>query len=401
VITELGLKDVPPEADLAALAARYVRSGGDPADMSAAVHRALSSDALPIPPALRKLARIAGLRLFVSTTIDTLIDRALSEVKEQDGCEVIGRSYALEPPVQDVLEVDWARRQRAVFRVFGEHGPEPERFALSEEDELEFLHRLQLDSRSPAFRHLFDALGQSHLLMLGCGLPDWIGRFLVRTLKNERLSRSEKMKAVADERVLQDSSFVVFLSGMRVQIYRDGNAIDFVDELTRRVEADPAFAPNAPARAAEPLVPPRSVFLSYAREDRVAVDALASALRDARIPYWLDRQDLRYGVDWRRTIHQAIASSAAVVACISKATERRDRGVYHEEWALACEEARRYKPSARFVWPVILGPLDTAAPREVPADFARLNYARALDGRPDQALVQELAEEIRRRQRGL
>jgi hypothetical protein len=386
--------ELPPGESLDAIVGRYRREGKDPADLYLLADEILRDERLPIPRALEQLASIRGFRLFVSTTIDTLIDRALRAQESKDGAETVSRAYGLEPPTGDVLDVDWRRRQRVVFRVFGEHAPDPDRFALTEEDTLEFLHRLQLDGRAAAFRHLFDFLGRSHLLFLGCGYPDWLMRFLVRTIKNERLSRSDKMKAVADDRVLYDPGLVMFLSEMHAQIYRDGPALQFVEELSRRMAAG-AATPAAGAAA-----PAGKVFVSYAREDSKSVQTLVDSLRQHHIPVWHDRSDIGPGAEWESRIESAIQSCAAFVACISPTTERRERAEYHNEWRMAVEERKRRKPNAQFLWPVVVEPIATKMPAEVPGEFRDVHIEPCLAGAATSRLLDGLAVELRRHQTG-
>jgi hypothetical protein len=314
---------------------------------------------------LRKLAAISGFRLFVSTTYDTLLDKALKEVESRDGKRVVGRAYRLEPPVAPVLDVDWKRRHRVVYRAFGEHAPDVDRFAVTD--------------------------------LLGCGFPDWLMRFLVRTLKHERLSRSDRLKAIADERALSDPDLVVFLTGLRAQIYRGGSAVQFVDELERRMSEAGALAQVQDVRNETPV---GHLFISYAREDAPLVDRLAARLRERHLPVFLDRPDLRPGQDWERRIEQVIGSAAAVLLCVSPQTERRERGEYRREWALACEERLRRKPSARFLWPLLLAPLATGAPREVPSEVLRVNVEPAYEGQPSSRLLDDLTDEVRRFQTG-
>lgn len=78
-----------------------------------------------------------------------------------------------------------ALRRCTVVQILG--GASRERkYALSDEDTLELVHIL------PTRRHvcprLFEAFKGSHLLFLGCGFPDWLARFFMRTMADQRLS---------------------------------------------------------------------------------------------------------------------------------------------------------------------------------------------------------------------
>lgn len=101
------------------------------------------------------------------------------------------------------------------------------------------------------------------------------------------------------------------------------------------------------------------VFISYVREDKSSVDRLAEALSKAAIPYWLDRESISPGVEWRRAIKEAINDQSLVfVACFSKASVARDRSGMNEELALAAEEFRRLPPGRVWLLPVRLDDVD-------------------------------------------
>lgn len=101
-------------------------------------------------------------------------------------------------------------------------------------------------------------------------------------------------------------------------------------------------------------MPSPHIFVSYVREDEVAVSRLASELEAVEFSVWLDRTRLAAGVRWKDEIRRAIGSGAAFLACFSPASEARDRSYMREELALACDELRlRPRERAWFI-PVVL-----------------------------------------------
>src|ERR1700680_1211641 len=77
----LGLPAEPPPSSLNAVACSYLAEGGELEDVYSALKSILSGpDGLPIPQPLLDLAGIRPLQLFVSTTFDPLLARAIAGV---------------------------------------------------------------------------------------------------------------------------------------------------------------------------------------------------------------------------------------------------------------------------------------------------------------------------------
>jgi hypothetical protein len=92
---------------------------------------------------------------------------------------------AFSPGSTNDLPVALEQLDRAtVFHLFGKLTAVPE-YAVTDEDVLEFMHALQ--SRTSRPERLFDALIKQNLMVIGCPLSDWLGRFFVRIGKKERL----------------------------------------------------------------------------------------------------------------------------------------------------------------------------------------------------------------------
>ena len=160
-------------------------------------------------------------------------------------------------------------------------------YAICDDDLLEFLHALQDAQRRPA--KLFDALRANHLLFLGCGFDDWLARFFLRTARGMELSQRRKhWDVMADARVAQEKSLVIFLSCFSAESrVLEMSAGAFVEELSKRWhEAHPGDA-GGEGEAALPSgeVGPRegAVFVSYASEDLNAAQRLAEKIGRAHV----------------------------------------------------------------------------------------------------------------------
>lgn len=231
--------DLPDDDAVHAVVCRYVnaRGAGRRQELYTRLHATLSDlkNSLPTPPALRKLAAVRHFDLFVSTTYDTLLARALDEGRF--GGTPKTRSVAYAPnDVQDLPgPLESFRDQPIVYHLLGRSSVAPD-YAVTEEDVLEFLYALQSDDRRP--RQLFKELRKRHLLLIGNRFPDWLARFFIRLAKQDRLSgQRDSMEYVADRLTHGDENLVVFLKSFsHTEIYAGGGAAEFVDELVRLYE---------------------------------------------------------------------------------------------------------------------------------------------------------------------
>ena len=100
------------------------------------------------------------------------------------------------------------------------------------------------------------------------------------------------------------------------------------------------------------------VFLSYLRENSSDIEALAGRLREAGVDVWVDRDRIKPGERWKRSIRDAIRDGGFFLACFSAEYENRVRTYMNEELALAVEELR-LRPASR-IWfiPVLLADVE-------------------------------------------
>src|SRR5262245_42889677 len=97
-----------------------------------------------------------------------------------------------------------------VFKLFGRASSTPQ-YALRDEDMLEWLHALLTETaRLPEW--LGYQLKENPLLFIGCQIPDWVGRFLVRMASSTRLSLSSKQFFIVGSSVSQASSLFEFFT---------------------------------------------------------------------------------------------------------------------------------------------------------------------------------------------
>ncbi len=361
----------------------------------------------PIPEPLQQLAAIRPFDLFVSTTPDDLMARALDQVRHR-GNEVARRlAFSLKQSTAAQTQAMDEPRDGVpvVFNLFGQLSMLAE-YALHEEDALEYIHGLvSRDAAPPDW--LMSRLRDRVLLFIGVHLPDWLERFVLRAVNRGPLRTDHRTYYIARELGPSAAAVALFYHRFgrdaRLQVYR-GGAVPFVAELHRRWRER---VPDAPASAAADAPPEGrgSVFISYDWDNRPAVERLHQSITELGGDVWYDRQRLLAGSDWERDIRAQIRQGVELfIAVLSDQAENKPRsqGVVFEEWNEAIARSRRFKWPRTFVVPVVI---DADATRADPArypdlmrtfpDFERFTFGLAPNGVPDASLLAALEQQIK------
>jgi hypothetical protein len=315
----------------------------------------------PAPVPLRQLAEITDFQLFVSTTFDPLMERAL-EASSAGGEARHASVYAYDPKppsgkaVEDLPLAKRSISQPVLYHLMGRLTVNSSNVVISDEDLLEFVCALYSENKKRVPANLLNEFSKNHLLLLGCSFSDWLARFFLRAAKRRRLSTrpdDERLRNiveyVVDDYSPQEKNLVLFLEQFwtSTRIFRSGNVVKFVDELRRRWgERNPqkiAAATNVPkkAEASERLpttMPDGVLFISYAREDMAAVERLRASLKD--FPVWFDQVKLEAGDGWERKIEDNIARCRFFMPIISRTTDKRLEGFFRREWNQAADRTR-------------------------------------------------------------
>ena len=104
------------------------------------------------------------------------------------------------------------------------------------------------------------------------------------------------------------------------------------------------------------------VFLAYAKEDRVQVRKLYSALQKAGVEPWMDEEKLLPGQNWPKAIERAIDLSDFFVGCFSRRSVSK-RSHFQSELQHAWNVASRVPSEEIFFLPVRLE--ECAMPRDI------------------------------------
>jgi hypothetical protein len=362
--------------------------------------------------ALRNLAAVDDLRLFVSTTPDRLLAKAVNEVRFE------GRPATREltfSPSQSTSEQSRNARpakttDTVVLNLFGQATPTPQ-YAIHDEDQLEWLHAL-LSEWASLPEWLVSPLKHHPMLFVGCEIPDWLGRFLVRMSSTSRLSmeRDQQFFIVGNSISRDPALSTFFTTYCRKTLVQqlDMEPAEFAKKLRARWEQQTADMPRAPlglvgASAGigvgdPPDADAPTIFISYMREDADAARRLSDAIANQGGDVWFDERRILPGDEWEPEVLSCIRRTVRLfVPVISANTEGEDEGYVFREWRAAVERSQSIM-GRRFIVPVVIDDDytgDAGRYQQIPDEFRPLQFGRAPGGHPDDGLIAMLTDEIR------
>jgi hypothetical protein len=384
----LGLPEVEP-ATLNRAACVHVVNRGRRSDIYEELRELVEQhENLPLPRGLADLAAVRDFDLFITSTFDGFLTRALKQARP--GYRADERGLAAFHPARPVDLPD-PLPGTFIYHVLGRYNTYPD-FAVWEEDYMEFICGL-LEAPKDTRRNLFRELRNRFLLFIGAPFEDWVVRLFLRVAKQERLS--DRRGSAGEDYFAEKPD----LLGEALIFYFDkiigspqlipADPLTFVRELRHR------WAAKYEAGSAEDLLASipddmerGSIFISYSHDDLAPAAALATGLRAAGFPVWLDRRRLNPGGDWEQALKRAVKSRAALfLSLISPATESDAERFVHTERRWAAEV---HVPGEIFYIPVLLDP--ALVPTREPEVFARLHR----HGLPGGQITPEFAALLRR-----
>jgi hypothetical protein len=356
-----------------------------------------------IPESLRTLARIPHFDLFITTTIDDLLLRAIN-------CEATGTlapaaqvAYSPSMPKEDFQDIPEVRPTncRAVFNLFGRSSSSAFH-AIHDEDTLEYIHCLQTGNGSVPERMLAE-VRKRHLLLIGCNFADWFSRFFIRVSNSFRLSSGDrKREFLIGAEATSDRSLTLFLESFsnNTRLY-PGDARSFVDELARRWHErhpPPIAAETAPKPIEPKPVGSIEIFISYSRTDLAAAKVLNDELTVLGAGViWFDKNAILPGDIWERQISAAIKRCDLFLPVISTTTEGRDEGYFRLEWKMAAERSAMIE-GRPFLIPVVTDTDYSDDPGRyhlVPEKFPKSHFGHASGGHLSDSLKTSIINSIR------
>lgn len=401
-----------PDDSLNLVVCKYLSQGGGREDIYPALKRALSElSPDKLPDTLIKLAEIRPLNLFVSTSFDPYLAQVLNQLRfgGENKTRVLGfnlKSYNDLPAVK-VL------KKTTVFHLFGKVSATPE-YAVTDEDVLEFMHELLSHDACP--KRLSDALVNRYLMVIGCPLSDWLGRFFVRIGNKNRLVISgDKIDFLIGDQLHKETNLLEFLQYFcrKTKVF-PMTSIEFINQLHQRWMAlhpskDEPYEEDeempiggeedvvVPLPENEDLMQKGAVFLSYAHEDQSTVEIIKDAFEIFGIEVWLDRNPhaLRVGDKFETRIKTNIEQCSLFVPIISRNTLTQEPRYFHKEWKYAEYRADFYPDNRRFLIPVAIDDTPPEHP-DVNEKFRNLHWERIENGQCSTEFLSEIKSLQRR-----
>ena len=306
----------------------HYRVRQDREDLELAVQDFYAREAAATTDFHRDLARLP-FRLCVSASPDSLMLNAFHEAKKtpQQGHYSFKQTSntRLSSPTSD---------KPLVYYLFG-HYQDPRSLVLTEGDLIEFLVAI-VRGVPPVPDQVRSVLADpaASFLFLGFGFHNWYLRVLLQVMN----VYGHRSKAIAFEDTLffthpEHEEAVGFFSGDRLIDFRPLRWEVFARRLRETYEASsPQETPAATSIRQPPPSGGPKAFLSYASEDREAVDALAEKLEARGIRVWQDHQDLRAGDNWNQVLMDVIANRVDYVVVVQTlAMTQATKGVFHRE----------------------------------------------------------------------
>lgn len=348
---DLGLDSPEQFASLNDVARSFLLAGHDRKELYIALGDIIERLDVPVPRSLVDLASITDFNLFIASTPDPLMARALAASRPGFSSDrgVIrfhpsgNPNRTAEAPLSGRIDAPCdlpaTFSGTLLYHILGDYNTLPD-FAIWEEDYMEFICGL-LESRQ-TLENLFRLLGNRDLLLLGAPSDDWIVRFFLRVARGKRLSELPTRGYLADRCESLGEALVFFFDkAVRATRIIDGSPDLFVAELAARWR-DAYGATNDSAKFLERQtddMPPGSVFISYAREDLPATVRVGQALAAAGVPVWFDKQRLKIGENFERSLEHAVKSEASFfLSLISQHTEKTPDRWVHKERAWAAQK---------------------------------------------------------------
>jgi hypothetical protein len=309
------------EKDRNALEVRVTEFYGERKNLSSELHKNLA--ALP----------------FYFTITTTPDEMCASALKEEGKKPVIERFHFKDNNKR--LVTMGTNKKPLVFHFYGTVD-EPDSLVLTENNLLDFLVTL-ISKKRPLPDNIRSELKDEDksFLFLGFGFRNWHLRILLYALQGNGKERcSYALEQLLPNRIAEFEQNVIFFkkSSLKIHIFV-GNLIQFVKQL--RAEYKQRF----------PLLGAQ-VFICYASEDETYAKSVFTALENAGISPWIDKENIRGGAEWDRCIKDTLEEVDYVVVLQSQALGKKKIGYVNKEINTALERQKEFQQGLCFIIPV-------------------------------------------------
>ncbi|MCY7420871.1 MAG: TIR domain-containing protein [Chitinophagaceae bacterium] len=323
-------------------------------------------------PIIESFLSIDQLFFYLNTTVYSSIFE--KNIKAERNLSPTSINFSIRSKFKDCDDLE-ALTKPLVFNVFGSfESPDP---ALTEEEMLEFTtsfkERMNMYASS-----LLENLKEKSLLFLGCTHPDWLLRFFLRVLSNERINdwmdRPSQIIAVNDPSDYREKQYE-FFKNYNVHTY-PGNVSEFVEELASK------WRNLNPDRVKQKLV-----FLSYNQDDTQAVENLKSAIESIKnVTCWYDKEKLYSGDNFDLVIIDNIRKADLFIPLISDHSLNKQDKYVVDEWFKADTVNKMREidgKTDKYLMPILIDNSDLNHSL-VKKFYPNLSIERVPDGNPTQ-----------------
>ncbi|CAA9535031.1 MAG: hypothetical protein AVDCRST_MAG96-3835 [uncultured Segetibacter sp.] len=335
-------------------------------------------------PVLTSLLTINKLNFFVNTTIYNILEK---KIKEGRNTDAISLNFSINSKMRNA-QIDIGNSDKpVVFNFFGSlfNSPDP---ALTEEEMLEYT-TLFISRMAEGADTILDELKNKSILFLGCSQPEWLIRFFMRVLVNERMNdwdrRRSTITIVSDHMNMNQRQYA-FLKSHKVEIF-EGNTAEFVSTLV-----DKWTQMHPPARK------PKMIFLSYTQADVDAVQRVKQEIEKKvdGVICWYDKERIFSGDKFTTIIVDNIRKSCLFIPLISQNCVNRPDKYFSREWEWAYNQNIIRELDGidkKFIMPVVID--ETLPTEEIIAKFfSDVSIERVLGGMPDDEFINRLKENL-------
>jgi hypothetical protein len=369
------------------------RAAGQPIDrIYKRLYRLVKDPQLRPGATLAALAEIDGFQLFINTTFDPLLCRAAESARPGGQPEERHGAATLRGACPDLPRELGMLDHPYVYQILGQAEPVRD-FVLWDDDMLHFL--LRLNQQLPLLPRLSEALQRSQFLVLGLSFADWLLRFFVQVIKQQRLSELagselfvfEKLDATERDKVVV--YFNRFTNRIRVIPF---DPIEFVGELHTRWQQKH----GTPQRASfddhqlhrEKHRQAGCIFVSYASPDLEVARYVVGQLQAAGCPVWFDKEQLQPGEKWEDALREAVQERCSLfVSLISDHTAQRLEAYNIWERNLAAQRCDRFADQAVFYLPVRIDSGEPLIPDNEPQTTKHVHAVRKTGGHLDPEFI--------------
>lgn len=334
-------------------------------------------------PLLTQLLSIEDFNYYINTTVyDVLLKKKIKEIKNQTNNDI---NFSLQQEFFDSEKIN-SLTEPFVFNVFGSltNTIDP---ALSENDMLEYANAFKEKMREKI--NIINALQSRHLLFIGCNFPDWMTRFILRLLTNEKFDiwgKERSIYIVNDNSEYRQKQFEM-LQNYNVTTF-EGGTEDFINELSRQ------WKEKNPKEKNLNTVESKRIFLSYTRKDTSAVENLKKGLEQiGNIKCWYDKRELKPGDDWEKEIIVNIREADLFIPLISTSSLEHEDGYVQKEWYQGRIEWKfRGDRERKYLIPVVIDESNLYSEKIASQFDSKLNIVKIPQGNPDGDFLNQIKE---------